>query len=102
MTATCLPTLHSSVAFNASAFAQAERAAGGLLGSAPELFSFNARAPKAAQQSHQRAEGSSGLEHRTTTVGGPQRSNSALVSDTFSSPLRAQRGAAQRERWAAG
>jgi hypothetical protein len=28
------------------------------------------------------------------------RSNNALLSDAFSSPLRAQRGAAKRERWA--
>ena len=98
MTATCLPTPHSSVAFYSSAFAQAERSAGGLLGSAPELFSFNARAPKAAQQSHQRAEGRARLEHRTTTGGEPQRSNCALLTDTYLSPLRAPCGAAKRGR----
>ena|SRR5687768_7506632 len=98
MTATCLPTPHSSVASDARAFAQVERSAGGLLGLAPELFSFNARAPKAAQLLHRRVEASSERDHRTTTVGGPQRSNPALLTDTFTSPLRARHGAAKRER----
>jgi hypothetical protein len=58
------------------------------------------QSPKAAQQPHRHAELSSELEHRTTTAGGPQRSNSALVSDACESALlrRASFSAPQRER----
>ena len=54
--------------------------------------------PKAAQQSHCSAEVSSALEHRTTAAGGPQRSNTALVTDACAAALRAAYSAAQRER----
>jgi len=54
--------------------------------------------PKAAQQSHQSAQATSELEHRTITAGGPKRSNSALVSDACAAALRAFYSAPQRER----
>jgi len=56
------------------------------------------QSPKAAQQPQHCAEVSSRLEHRTTTAGGPQRSNSALVSDACAAALRAFYSAPQRER----
>ena len=67
-----------------------------LIAGAGEAFTM--QHPKAAQQSHCSAEVSSELERRTTAAGWPQRSNSALLTDTYASPLRARHGAAKRER----
>jgi hypothetical protein len=38
------------------------------------------------------------MPHTTTDKGGLVPSNSPLLTDTYTSPLRAQRGAAKRER----
>src|SRR5688500_5581582 len=52
----------------------------------------------AAATTHQRARACSSVEHRTTSNGLAPRSNNAVLTDTYSSPLRARRGAANRER----
>src|SRR5918994_6530274 len=57
--------------------------------------------PTTAATTHLRARACSSVEHRTTSNGLAPRSNNAVLTDTYSSPLRAQHGAANRERWAA-
>jgi hypothetical protein len=97
MSAHALRTPHSSVVPGTKAAAKVERLAPAMRVLLPQVMSFAERGPKAAQQPHQRAEGSSALEHRTTTDCGPERSNTALLTDASSS-LRCACGAANRER----
>jgi hypothetical protein len=97
MNAPAFETPHSSVVPGTKAAAKVEPLVRAVRGLLPSMISFAAQGPKAAQQPHQRAEGSSALEHRTTTDCGPGRSNNALLPDAFSL-LRCAYGAAKRER----
>src|SRR5688572_10969288 len=93
-----LPTLNSSVASNPRSRVGVVRSGLAVHWVSQHLAAFTAQAPKAAQTRQQGAIAGRPIERRTTTACQGRRSNRALLTDTYTSPLRAQRGAAKRER----
>jgi hypothetical protein len=92
------PTPHSSGLRDAAAVAKGERSVRGVRSLLAQVVPFSVQGPKAAQIRHQVARLSFAFERRTTADCVAQRSNPALLTDTDTSPLRAQRGAAKRGR----
>ena len=90
-------SLRSSVEVRSSAPPRFTRL-GGASPRLSQLLAVNvARCPNAATTTLQCTVASAFVD-RTTANRLAQRSNSAVLTDTYSSPLRAQRGAANRER----
>jgi len=90
--------LSPSASLGVSAFAECERFSGGVQGLARRTSSLGVCPPKAVAEPWSNGGRGRPVERATNRHCGSQRSNNALLTDTYSSPLRARRGAAKRER----